>query len=219
MAMPSATTAPIGAGLAFAIERHRAALAELTRSCLVYSACEEAAQKFRTPETVAAMEAAEAVTDIDGERELVTRLRFLSEPVTTMAEVQAKAQYIAANALALDYDEQMTALVTSMGAAEGARHVSQLPEPDPMNAAVAAYLVTLREQQACETADDTEGAEAASTRAVSMWQQLQAQPPAITSLAGAAAALRFVLSDTNWLDADHAKILAPALAFLDGEAL
>lgn len=92
-------------------------------------------------------------------------------------------------------------------------------EADPMAEAVAAHEAYIREHDLCHGLGDEAGAQAACDRAHDLWMEIQSDtPPAITTHAGALAAVRFVASDKGWCSEDHAVLLRAALAYFDGVA-
>lgn len=221
MTTPSATAAPIGAGLAFAIERHRAALSDLLASARLYDTCEEAARKLPTPETLATMQATDEAAQLDGDREANARSRLFAEPVATMAEVQAKAQYLAENARHFAFDDDMAALMASIVGQVTTVGTASPALPDPAHDALTRY-----HQQVADFNHPTKGISDEDLNALRddtwgpFWEAVEADPsvmPPATSLAGALLALRTMLMEEN-LDGFAEGCLRSALAYFDGRA-
>ncbi|WP_119538147.1 hypothetical protein [Aureimonas flava] len=113
---PAPAAEPINADLAFAIERHRAALADMEASGRVQEACESAMRMLETPDTRSAFDAADDAFDLDCEREQAAHNRVIAAPIFTLADMRAKASYLASVSQHMIHDgDTMAALLTSMG--------------------------------------------------------------------------------------------------------
>lgn len=215
---PAPAAEPISAGLAFAIAQHRAALSEFTASCRLFSACEEAAQKLETPETTAAMDAADDAAQIDGEREAAARLRLMSEPTLSLADVRAKASYLIETAQVFDFPDEVAALVVSLG--ESAAQASNSDERfDPMADIATAYTVANETLNASDI-DDEEAVETFCAAHIDpLRDRLLEDTPAPTTTAGALAAARLAERSIGQGDWHLAEPLIVALRqFLEGRA-
>lgn len=219
---PAPAAEPISADLAFAIERHRAALADMEASGRVQEACERAMQVLETPDTRSAFDAAEDAFDLDCEREQVAHNRVIAAPIATLADMRAKATYLARVARHMIHDgNTMAALLASMGAAEGVRNSAQTPEPDPLASLAAEY----RDGLAAYNATGDQSSEGDEALADQLWRPAYCQlcdgPPAATTLAGALAGIRLVLweEETCGHREDFTiNTLRAALAYFDGRA-
>lgn len=215
---PAPAAEPISPGLAFAIDQHRKVLADFTASCRLFSACEEAAGKLKTPETTAAMDAADEAAQIDGERETTARLRLMSEPVLSLADVRAKADYLTEQARVFDFPDEVAALVVSLGARSAQAAGPALPS-DPMADIATAYTVANETLNASDI-DDADAVEVSSVAHIDpLRDRLLSSAPTPTTMVGALAAARLAERSIDQGDWHLAEPLIVALRqFLEGRA-
>ncbi len=114
---PAPAAEPISAGLAFAIERHRAAFNASEASGRLSSTCDEARSILSTPETEAAFQAADNAFNLDCGVETAALDALMAAPILTLADMRAKASYLAKHVPGTcDDSPAMLALLASMAA-------------------------------------------------------------------------------------------------------
>lgn len=219
MATPSATAEPISHGLAVAIERHRIA-----------QAAADAAAAARQPYAWAEFKSANA----DDE----TRAKFwaldkafddacgpmfhaldavAAVPIVTLADMRAKAVFLAEHMPGTcDHNETMAALIASMGGEDPAS--APAPVADPMREAVEEYEAAYAVQREASDAEDWKACEAIYAERISPAEDAIERGLAVTTLAGAIAAVRYVATSGNRVEEGHAAALQAALAYFNGRA-
>lgn len=215
MATPSATAAPIGAGLALAIERHRAALAGMEASGKVQEACERALRTLETPDTRSAFDAADDAFTLDCGREAAAHNRVIAAPIVTLADMRAKASYLASVSRHMIHDgNTMATLLASMGGESSGTDAA--PTADPMREAVEEYEAAYALQGELVEAEDWKACEAIYAERIGPAEDLIHAGPTVTTLAGAIAAVRYVATSENMAEEGPATALRAVLAYLDG---